>query len=240
MHRHKINKIESYATVPDLFLDLSPEVLKQFPNAVQQSPQPVLSKTIGANWNHYCLHTGESKYSNFQAYLFDAHYKIRQCKNACGHWSNSYQYQKTPANKKTERTMEMIKNLLSEFAYETFPNGNNNTTTFNKGESFTDKGIKQLDSLQSLGESSGYESLRYRPEEEETTSSDNSSTTAGSLSTGKSSNKLTLDDGCDYEGNLKRKSEIWKISVRRSDNAMDLDFSEDLFAQGTVSLGKYT
>lgn len=237
MHRHKINKIDSYADVVDAFLDLSPEVLKQFPSAVAvpQTPPQQISKTIGANWNHYCLHTGESKYSNFHAYLFDAHYKIRQCKNACNHWSNSYQYQKTPTNKKSERTMEMIKSLLSEFAYETFPNGGGGG--FSKNEPLTDKGIKQLDSLQSLGESSGYESLRYRPEEEDNTLSDNLST-AGSLSTVKGTGKITGDDTNDSDGYLKRKSEVWKASVRRTDTIMDLDFSEDLFTQGTVSLGK--
>lgn len=256
MHRHKINKFESYASVVDLFLDLSPEILKQFPNSLQpqqqqqsSQQQQALSKTIGANWNHYCLHTGESKYSNFHAYLFDAHYKIRQCKNACSHWSNTYQYQKTPTNKKSERTMEMIKNLLSEFAYESFSNTNgninNNNGNYNKNQhndSFSDKSLKQLDSLQSLGESSGYESLRYRPEEEDSTMSENS-TTAGSLSTtSKLSNKVPLVDdvNSDIEGNLKRKSEVWKMSIRRPDaSSIDLDFSEDLFTQGTVSLGKF-
>lgn len=263
MHRHKINNVESFATVVDMFLDLSPEILKQFPtNTAQQPPSlsspqsstaiaattssslpssgTALSKTIGANWNHYCLHTGESKYSNFHAYLFDAHYKIRQCKNACSHWSNSYQYQKNPTNKKSERTIEIIKSLLSEFAYDPFSNGGHHQ--------YVDKNLKQLDSLQSLGESSGYESLRYRPEEDDSPSSENSTstTTDGSSSVTKSMstnhNHPNGDEDLNsIEGNIKRKSEVWKISARRPDTTLtDIDFSEDLFIQGTVSLGEYS
>lgn len=136
--------------------------------------------------------------------------------------------------------MEIIKSLLSEFAYDPFSNGSHQ---------YVDKNLKQLDSLQSLGESSGYESLRYRPEEDDSTLSENStSTTTDGSTVTKSTNihnnnnnnsvKEQIEDINSIEGNIKRKSEVWKMSARRPDATLtDIDFSEDLFIQGTVSLG---
>lgn len=223
LHRHKINKIDPYSIAVDFFLDLSPEIMKQPATSIAlQQIQPV-SKTIGANWNHYGLYTGDSLYANFHAYLFDARHKINQCKNACDAWSNTYRYQKYPPNKKSERTMELIKSLLAEF------NGDNNL------ESGLDKSTKQLDSLQSLGESSGYESLRYRYEEDEISNS-NGITNNGSAAA--QLHESSFPENLDNEGIVKKKTEVWKQSSRRAEPVIELDFSEDLFTQGTVTMGK--
>ncbi|XP_031633699.1 UPF0518 protein GF15501 isoform X3 [Contarinia nasturtii] len=226
LHRHKINKIDPYSTAVEFFFDLSPEIMHQ-PNesVAHQQIQPI-SKTIGANWNHYGLHSGDSLYSNYHAYLCDARQRINHCKAACNNWSNSYRYQKHPANKKNERSLEIIKSLLSELGYES--NGSNIDANI-------DKGTKQLDSLQSLGESSGYESLRYRFEEDESTSTTNGMSTISSSPPVEVNNFENIDaDGC-----IKRKYETWKLSSRRPEPVIDLDFTEDLFTQGTVSLGPF-
>lgn len=243
LHRHKINKIDPYSTAVEFFFDLSPEIMRQ-PNETQTSSlqqiQP-FSKTIGANWNHYGLHTGNSLYSNYHAYLCDARQRIAHCRAACDQWANSYRYQKYPPNKKTERSIELIKSLLMELGYES--NGCNGTTSASPhldGMMIVDKGTKQLDSLQSLGESSGYESLRYRFEDDESvangtaTTSASSSSASSPTSSGDIANKLR---SIDSEGCIKRKYETWKLSSRRPEPVIDLDFTEDLFTQGTVSLG---
>lgn len=120
--------------------------------------------------------------------------------------------------------MELIKSLLSEFSDEPTLDSN------------LDKCTKQLDSLQSLGESSGYESLRYRFEEDETTTTTSSSS---NIISNESHTSADHPQSIDADGNSKRKHEVWKQSSRRAEPLIDLDFSEDLFAQGTVTLGKY-
>lgn len=241
LHRHKINKIDPYSTAVEFFFDLSPEIMRQ-PNESSQALQQFqpFSKTIGANWNHYGLHTGNSLYSNYHAYLCDARQRIAHCRTACDQWANSYRYQKYPPNKKTERSLELIKSLLMELGYES--NGcNGNTTTHMDGMIAVDRCTKQLDSLQSLGESSGYESLRYRFEDDETipngTSSASSSSSSTATSPTSSSDVANTLRSIDSEGCIKRKYETWKLSSRRPEPVIDLDFTEDLFTQGTVSLG---
>lgn len=98
--------------------------------------------------------------------------------------------------------MELIRSFLNEFSKE-----------HGDGEKH-----KQLDSLQSLGESSGYESFKYRPEDD----SDERGAEADSGNCGESM----------------RKTESWKVSSRKHEPEIEFDFSEDLFTQGTVSLGK--
>ena len=117
--KHKINKIQAYGNTVDHFLDLVPEVMKnsnkilsennsldhiqqQSPLQTSQNQSPVslpvmgsgngVSRTIGANWNHYGLHTGDTLYSNYHAYLFDAHQKIKVSQQACAQWTNNYYY----------------------------------------------------------------------------------------------------------------------------------------------------
>lgn len=226
LHRYKINQIDPYSTAVDFFLDLSPEIMKQPADSLAHQQIQPISKTIGANWNHYGLYSGDTLYSNYHAYLCDARQRIQHCKNACDNWSNAYRYQKNPSSKKSERTMELIKSLLSEFSDEPTLDSN------------LDKGTRQLDSLQSLGESSGYESLRYRYEEDETTTTSSSSNTMPNESLSHISAEQQ-PQSIDADGNLKRKHEVWKQSSRRTEPVIDLDFSEDLFAQGTVTLGKF-
>lgn len=230
LHRHKINKIDPYSTAVEFFFDLSPEILRQPTESMAQQQFQPISKTIGANWNHYGMHTGDSLYSNYHAYLCDARQRINHCKAACNNWSNSYRYQKYPPNKKNDRSIELIKSLLNELGYES--NGCNNSPI----DPIVDKGTKQLDSLQSLGESSGYESLRYRFEEDESTTS----TANGSNSSSSPSTDVCNLESIDSEGCIKRKYETWKSSSRRPEPVIDLDFTEDLFTQGTVSLGMAT
>lgn len=225
VHRHKINKIDPYSTAVDFFFDLSPEIMRQPGESLAYEHMPAISKTIGANWNHYGLHSGETLYCNYHAYLCDARQRVSQCRLACNAWSNTYRYQKHPPNKKSDRTMELMKSLLNELGYES--NGNPVI------ETTSDKGAKQLDSLQSIGESSGYESLRYRYEEDDSTAS-----TLNGLSTLSSQSKdVNAIDQLDSDGCIRRKYEVWKFSSRRPEPVIDLDFTEDLFSQGTVSLG---
>lgn len=232
-HRHKINKIDPYSTAVEFFFNLSPEIMRQPEELMAHQQIQPISKTIGANWNHYGLHTGDSLYSNYHAYLCDARHRIGQCKSACDMWSNSYRYQKHPPSKKADRTMELIKSFLNEFSCES-----NGGSPPNASEGSLEKGTKQFDSLQSLGESSGYESLRYRYEEDDpsmasTTTNGTTNTITASSSIDAASNLESVDaDGCSM-----RKFEVWKQSSRRPEPVIDIDFTEDLFTQGTVSLG---
>lgn len=202
-HRHKVNRIDSYTNSVEFFLDLSPEVMKHAAtNALIETQQHhLMTKTIGANWNHYGYYGGDSLYSNYHAYLFDARHKISICQRSCQNWSSTYKLENHTTNKRTEKTMELIRSFLNEFSNE---NGDSEK-------------CKQLDSLQSLGESSGYESFKYRPE-------DDSDERGGDV------------DISNY-GESMRKSESWKLSSRKHEPEIEFDFSEDLFTQGTVSLG---
>ncbi|XP_058118066.1 FHIP family protein AGAP011705 [Anopheles ziemanni] len=222
-----------------------------------------VSKTIGANWNHYGLNTttGETLLANYQAYLLDARTRIAQCKHACDQWNNVYRYQKLskanfvsssgsgPAgspnggsvgnsleNAEDVRTLkvQMIKSFLSEFSSDsgTFgsivgdqPVGVGTGTTSNASMfggaglvAATASGGKQLDSLQSIGDSSGYESLNVF-----------SQSTSEQLPAA-----LVLPPEPKHQ-----RVDTWKISNVREEPIGDLDLSEDLFAQGTVSLGPF-
>lgn len=230
LHRHKINKIDPYSTAVEFFIDLSPEIMRLPSESVAHQQIQPISKTIGANWNHYGMHTGDSLYSNYHAYLCDARQRINHCKVACDNWANSYRYQKYPAGKKNERSIELMKSLLNELGYES--NGCNG----NQIDTSIDKGTKQLDSLQSLGESSGYESLRYRFEEDDSTISTINGSNVSTSSTSTSTDICNFES-IDSDGCIKRKYETWKLSCRRPEPVIDLDFTDDLFTQGTVSLG---
>ncbi|KAJ6646837.1 FHIP family protein [Pseudolycoriella hygida] len=204
-HRHKVNRIDSYTHSVEFFLELSPEVMKHATtNALNETQQyHSMSKTIGANWNHYGYYGGESLYSNYHAYLFDARHKISNCQRSCQKWSSAYKLENNTTNKRSEKTMELIRSFLNEFSNE-------------NGES--DKS-KQLDSLQSLGESSGYESFKYRPEDD--------------------ADERGIDMDTSSYGETMRKSESWKVSSRKQEPEIEFDFSEDLFTQGTVTLGPF-
>ncbi|KAH8282859.1 hypothetical protein KR054_010381 [Drosophila jambulina] len=243
-HRHKINKIDPYLSSSEFFLDLSPDVMKRArdlarpksihepPVAGEQAPlpsvpSPVMSKTIGANWNYYGVHTGDSLYANIQAYLVEAHWRIAQCQRDCLKWANSYRYQKWPRpgqGRVHAHALDLAKQFFSEFG------GGAITITSESGE-------KQLDSLQSIGESSGYESFKWRPADEESEATDTTLATTASdadLEHNVSSLSSVL-------GGSNGRREAWRISHNNRNELLltDLDFSEDLFAQGTVSLGPF-
>ncbi|XP_046803379.1 FHIP family protein CG3558 isoform X2 [Lucilia cuprina] len=250
-YRHKINKIDPYTNAAEFFLDLTPEVMKRareltkhkhvgdtahHTHPTMPSPTSTLSKTIGANWNYYGLHTGDSLYANYHAYLFEAHFRIVQCLTACSTWSHDYKYQKWPrkSSKGNNQTMEMVKQFFNEFNSSPLLEQSNlisSSTTF-----YEDK--KQFDSLQSIGESSGYESFKWRPADEETAADELAPSTNVSVSMA----DIDLDSSSSShkQNSILSKKEPWRMSKNRHEiHLTDLDFSEDLFAQGTVSLGPF-
>lgn len=235
--KHKINKIQSYAKTVDYFVDLAPEVMKNSNKIIAEHnsmdyhqptsmPAPSqhtnVSRTIGANWNHYGLHSGETLMSNFHAYLFDAHQKIKQKKRACDEWAENYFYkvihkenQKQVPN---EKLVQMIKSFLTEFSLEpTFEPALHPTT-------------KEFDSLQSIGESSGYESMKYRPDDDET-SSENSQQKSSD------SGFSTMINNGASSSNAKN-VEPWRITRVKEDKMIEMELTEDIFTQGTVNLGE--
>ncbi|XP_058466827.1 FHIP family protein AAEL005291 isoform X3 [Malaya genurostris] len=264
-HRYKVNRLDPYGLSVEHFLNITPEIMKKVNNVLSinnnNTMQPVglgsysngrnISKTIGANWNHYGLNTGETLLASYQAYLLEARNRIGQCKHACDQWNNMYRYQKLSKNSLSGNTnsqngnsnsnsltptsingttddvrtykVQMIKNFLAEFVtgldsgvHSDYSDRSSHcqspTTIFGSSglqpvTSHLTVTTKQLDSLQSLGDSSGYESLNIT-----------------NLCTGS-------DDG--------RRNDSWKISSVREETIVDLDLSEDLFAQGTISLGPF-
>ncbi|XP_013119046.2 FHIP family protein GG24907 isoform X1 [Stomoxys calcitrans] len=258
-YRHKINRVDPYTNAADFFLELTPDVMKRVRELTKHkhlgdtahhthptmpSPTSTLSKTIGANWNYYGLHTGDSLYANYHAYLFEAHFRIVQCSNACSVWSHDYRYQKWPrkSTKATNQTLEMVKQFLNEFDNNSADQSSNSNAPLMV---YDDK--KQLDSLQSIGESSGYESFKWRPADEEAPSEDIHYSSGAQHTTGQ---PFTMGGDMDLDtsnasgklviGGVATKRDFWRVSKNRNDlNLTDLDFSEDLFAQGTVSLGPF-
>ncbi|KAH8412820.1 hypothetical protein KR009_005991 [Drosophila setifemur] len=235
-HRHKINKIDPYLNSSEFFLDLSPDVMKRArdlarPKSIHEHPvigdipSPVMSKTIGANWNYYGVHTGDSLYANIQAYLFEAHWRIAQCQKDCLKWANSYRYQKWPRHGQGRvhaHALDLARQFFSEF-------GGAPVVANETGE-------KQLDSLQSIGESSGYESFKWRPADDE------SDATEATLATTATEAELDPNSSSISSGlGISGKRDCWRISHNTRNELLltDLDFSEDLFAQGTVSLGPF-
>ncbi|XP_055378728.1 FHIP family protein GJ17503 isoform X2 [Condylostylus longicornis] len=273
--RHKINKIDCYASTVDFFLELTPDVMKHSTNfkklhqrsisniniasqAQQQqpyikqensiqsqsynfniatAPSLTVSKTIGANWNHYGLYSGDnSLYSNFHAYLLDAHYKIAQCRSGCLDWSNQYKYQKWPPRRGSaqqqhmEKMIEMVKTFFTEFGSNVCPNIMQSATNVNNETQIFECDKSKYDSLQSIGESSGYESFKYKPDDET-----DMTNTANNVSMG------NIHSDVEDNGAKSRSCEtpVWKISSKKDVSLLDLDFSEDLFAQGTATLGPF-
>ncbi|KAM7347305.1 FHIP family protein GG24907 isoform 2-T2 [Cochliomyia hominivorax] len=251
-YRHKINKIDPYTNAAEFFLDLTPDVMKRareltkhkhlgdtahHTHPTMPSPTSTLSKTIGANWNYYGLHTGDSLYANYHAYLFEAHVRIMQCLTACSNWTHDYKYQKWPrkSGKANNQTLEMVKQFFNEYNNSPLLEHSNlisSSTTF-----YDDK--KQLDSLQSIGESSGYESFKWRPADEEIAVGEELPHSTN-ISVGVADTDLDSSNCSNKLQSVTQKKESWRVSKNRNDLYLtDLDFSEDLFAQGTVSLGPF-
>ncbi|EAA00076.3 AGAP011705-PA, partial [Anopheles gambiae str. PEST] len=226
-HRYKINRVDPYTQAVEYFLNITPDIMKKVNSVLSinngglasngassaAAGQPAVvatAKTIGANWNHYGLNTttGETLLANYQAYLLDARNRIVQCKHACDQWNNVYRYQK-----------------LSKANFTGAPNVAANGAGSSGQNSLVNpedvRALKQLDSLQSIGDSSGYESLNVFSQ---------------------TSNDLVAPGTMPQEPQLKQQQQridAWKVSSVREEPIGDLDLSEDLFAQGTVSLGPF-
>ncbi|CRK98436.1 CLUMA_CG011793, isoform B [Clunio marinus] len=256
--KHKINKIQAYAKTVDYFLDLAPEVMKNsnkiiaehnsmdyqqpasMPASTSSSSQTNVSRTIGANWNHYGLHnTGETLYSNYHAYLYDAHQKIKRTKQACDQWSDNYFYKPPMKDKQrqpsirlpNEQLVQMIRNFFTEFHIETSEDHGNATSSV--ALTNTTNSGKQFDSLQSIGESSGYESMKYRPDEDDETSSDISQQKTND------SGFSTMVNNSGSNVTIIKNLEPWRQSRYKEDQTIELELSEEIFSQGTVSLGPF-
>lgn len=261
--KHKVNRIQAYAKTVDYFLDLSPEVMKNSNKILaehksldyQQSTTPTsnvnvppstsasVSMTIGTNWNHYGLHTsgGDSLYSNYHAYLYDAHQKIKQTKQSCDIWSDNYFY-KSPAkggdkmrNAKmpNDQLVQMVRSFLSEFnGIEASISAAASTPLVS-----TTADMKlDMDSLQSIGESSGYESMKYRPDDEDETSGNGNTDVSQRSNHHNDGNQIstTMNSNVTIVKNV----EPWRISRFKEDQLIELELTEDIFTQGTVSLGE--
>jgi hypothetical protein len=252
--KHKINKIHSYGKTLDFFLDLAPEVMKNSNKIIAEhnsmdhqqpasmpsatSSQSNVSRTIGANWNHYAVHSGETLYSNYHAYLYDAHQKITRTKQACHHWTENYFY-KPPMNDNTrsnlfktpnDKLVQMIRSFLTEFNIEPLPRED---TCINLMSVNSSSGGKQLDSLQSIGESSGYESFHRVDEDDESSSevSQHKSNNDSGFSTLINNSRIS-------NVRVVKNVEPWRMSRYREDQMIEMEFTEDMFTQGTVSLGE--
>lgn len=219
--RHKINKVDPTQKSSEFFLELTPDVmkrashvqLKHLQKPSEPSSSPDVSRTIGANWNHYGMFSGDTLYSNYHAYLFDAHHKIAQCKDACSKWSNDYRYQKTSQKHRNHQNVEKIIELLKNFLYEfNTPHPNNIVLSSESNDKY--------DSLQSIGESSGYESFKWRPDDEVDFNE-------------------SFDSGKPKSNTSGAIEPSWRLSSLKDHSISDMDFSDDLFAQGTVNLGEF-
>jgi hypothetical protein len=236
--KHKINSINLYAKTLDFFIDLAPEVMKNSNKIIAEhnsmdfqqpsltSSQPSVSRTIGANWNHFELHSGDTLYSNYHAYLYDAHQKIKVTKNAVKmNWSEHYFYKppkkdKNDSKQTSEHTLQLIKSFLSEFQVEPL---------LDDQMALSGNGSKQLDSLQSLGESSGYESMKCRMEDDEESTSTSHNDSGFSTINYSNGNKNVAV----------KNTEPWRTSKRQKhDQNIEMELTEDIFTQGTVSLGE--
>jgi Retinoic acid induced 16-like protein len=247
--KHKINKIQAYAKTVDYFLDLAPDVMKNSNKILaehnsmdyqQPASMPVLtassqtnvSRTIGANWNHYGLHAGETLYSNYHAYLYDAHQKIKRTKQACDQWTENYFYKPPTKDKQrqnivkmpNDQLVQMIRNFMTEFNVEPLEE---------PASAAANSSGKQLDSLQSIGESSGYESMKYRPDDDDESSSENSHQKSSD------SGFSTMVNPSGANVTVVKTVEPWRISRYKEDQIIEMELTEDIFTQGAVSLGKF-
>lgn len=281
-HRHKVNRTEGYALAIDHFLELAPEVMKLQQSAADGTADGTaaasiaktssttgtgsqattttttigISKTIGANWNHYGVNnTGDSLYANYRAYLFDARQKISTCQRGCSRWSHNYRLvttskttsadddqQQLKQRQRSERTLGLIRDFLTEFSdpkeIPTHPAAASSTTTSSAATAAAQP--KQLDSLQSLGESSGYESFKYRVDDgDDDSSAEDRSAAANSSSSTTLSTSTADDSGCVPQSDAahstlmtldehRRKVASWKTSSRRRQR----DESDSLTAAG--------
>lgn len=179
-YRYKINKIDLYSEAVTFFLNLAPDIMKQPPFGVDNGEdiQDFQGQQLKNGGSSSIIGT-DSVYGNYRAYLFEAHLCIAQCVQACKSWCNFYNLYKWPPkrvnnNLQQQRFTDMVKHFHEEIDCQMSNNDQHQQQAGNTGNDYTacstnllydDK--KQLDSLQSLGESSGYESFRWRAPNED-------------------------------------------------------------------------
>lgn len=216
--KHKINKIQAYAKTVDYFTDLVPEVMKKTDTIFNEH------RSLDYHWHHYGLHTnGESLYSNYHSYLYDAHQKIKKTSHSCEQWANSYFYKNLSKGEKhqrpklpNEQLVQLIRSFLSEF----------NGSDLNAAAPISSD--VKFDSLQSIGESSGYESMKYNAAEGDTVNDEEQSSGIEKIQEETSNKTITT-----------KPVEPWRISTTQEDQTIEIDSSEDAFSsQGSVSLGE--
>lgn len=94
----------------------------------------------------YGLNSNESLYGNYHSYLCDARRKLKACALACSQWSCQYDGTSAP------NLLDIVNDFRHEHA-NLFRSGDPVPNGYSSG--------KDLDSLPSIGESSGYESFKY-------------------------------------------------------------------------------
>ncbi|XP_077285417.1 FHIP family protein GJ17503-like isoform X2 [Arctopsyche grandis] len=140
-----------------------------------------MTNSLSPTSSAYGLNANESLYGNYHAYLCEARRKILSCKKSCSKWSSTYDgfcdssssISPKPADSNT--IIEVVKkfqlehsNLVKETSDGSGELSNDNIyTQMNKEE----------DSLHSIGESSGYESFKYKGDDSHS-SPDNEESTA--------------------------------------------------------------
>ncbi|XP_063707999.1 FHIP family protein AAEL005291 isoform X2 [Culicoides brevitarsis] len=239
-HKRKINEVEPYLQASEYFFTLSPEIMKTshaLASAQNDENSSSLVPNAANSWNNYGLNITDSLYADYYAYTFEAHHKIAQCKKIVDRWHNKYQkYQRRresnsnpdqTLNNETKKTIssqkvQMIKQILEEI-----DNVGLSTPSPLSASSDPEARNKLHDSLQSIGESSGYESFRYRPDDDE--QSEESETLATSK----------IEDLSCSSSSKCPVGEPWKISSQKIEDTLILEAAEDLFTAGTVNLGSF-
>lgn len=248
-HKRKINEIEPYLQASEYFINLSPEIMK-LSHAIAAQSDDSNTSLVYNSWNNYGLNITDSLYSDYYAYTFEAHHKIAQCKKAVDRWTNKYQkYQKrrnyndthdhdtdqannnsdTKKSSNSSQKVQMIKQILEEMDSGLSMMSSDCLSPTSASDNGSENRNKLHDSLQSIGESSGYESFRYRPDDDEQSES------SETLATSK------IEDVSSSSGMGKSSAivgEPWKISSRKVDETLVLESAEDLFTAGTVNLGE--
>lgn len=236
-HKRKINETEPYLQASEYFINLSPEIMK-LSHAIAAQSDDANTSLVHNSWNNYGLNITDSLYSDYYAYTYEAHHKIAQCRKVVDRWTNKYQkYQKrrdsneepnisscSEAKKgsNSSQRVQMIKQILEEL------DGNGlSTSSLSSPTSASENETRNKlhDSLQSIGESSGYESFRYRPDEDEQSEGSETIATSKMEDVSVSSGKVVV--------------EPWKISSRKIEDTLVLESAEDLFTAGTVNLGEF-
>lgn len=169
-----LNDFDPYCQNVEKFLMLTPVCCinsqqSRRSSVEKQSPRTSISnidqpKMIGiTNWNHYGSQMSDSLYGNYHAYLCDARMKIASCKIACSVWSHKYNGRES--NKPNVNVpIHEYKSVLYECQQLLSHLAPTDEKEVESSDLFTEENTA-LNSLQSLGESSGYESLKIKPED---------------------------------------------------------------------------